>query len=207
MSQQINFLKTLQQEPIRLTSRIIALSVVSTLSFLVFVSLYIAMQQLHYSFKIKQAEQKNNEVSVDLQKTQQQYPLLVNKNFLIQQVVDLETNLQVKKKECDAITHASEHLGFSNYLLSLTQLIPAGVWLDEISIDQGTGKASLHGYAMKSEDSPILLQNLQSSLAFSRFQFESFTLKAIPNLLYSQFKISNNKPDNVTVAPTSQQVN
>ena len=55
------------------------------------------------------------------------------------------------------------HQGFSTYLQTLAKLVPEGLWVDEIFINQENNSASIKGYETKPDAVSLLMQSLQNA--------------------------------------------
>lgn len=191
MSQQINFLKTIHKEEPELPGQWVILSIIGALSFVTIISLYMIMHQASTYILLKIAHTKNHQVSTVFQQTATAYPLLAGDVPLAIQITTLEKALGEKKHNFEALTGSALRYGFSNYLNTLAKIVPEGLWIKKLSIDQAKKTATINGYIVKPVDVSILLQALQKSPAFSKTVFNLFYIKDVPVQNYTEFSLTN----------------
>lgn len=191
MKQDIDFLKSLPPKPVQLPAKWITLAAVASLALITLISFDMTISQIDDYFNVKKIHADNLQVTMLFQKTAKIYPLLAGDTPLPIQVGALEKALEDKKNEYAVITQSALHYGFSNYLDALSKIVPDGLWLNAISINQVKKVASLSGYMIKPVDVSILLQALQDSPTFAGTTFNVFTVKGVQGKAYTSFNITN----------------
>lgn len=187
MTQHINFLKSFPKAPLRLPAKWITLATVASVALLTLISLTKEIYQISHYQTIKQIHTDNTLATIQFQNIAKTYPLLASDIPLAIQITTLENELEKKKHDYATLTRASLRHGFSNYLTTLAQVVPEGLWLNKIFINQETKQMSLGGYMIKPVDVSRLLQALQDSPAFASTTFNLFYVKEMPGKPYTAF--------------------
>lgn len=195
MKQEINFLKALPKEPIQLPAQWITLIVIATLALLTVISLGMGMTQIKDAWALRQVHHAHTEALTVFQKTAKLHPLLASETPVVEQIALLKTRLKNKQIYYEDISRSALRYGFSNYLGALADVIPEGVWLNEMMIDQTTKNTSLSGYALQPVKMSLFLEALQKAEPFAGTTFGLFSMKAIPKKAYIEFKITNTQAD------------
>ncbi|MDP3704842.1 MAG: PilN domain-containing protein [Legionellaceae bacterium] len=195
MKQQIDFLKYLPSGPLQLPAKWITLASITSFALIVVISFSMALSQIDDYFVVKRIHADNTQLTILFQEAAKRYPLLASDTPLSIQVGALEKDLQDKKNEYATLTQSALHYGFSNYLDTLSKVVPDGLWLSDISINQKTKRASLSGYMTQPVDFSILLKSMQDSTTFAGTTFNVFTVKAISEKSYTAFNITNTTED------------
>lgn len=196
MKQKIDFLKSTPQPALQLPAKWITIFTLALLMLLMLISLRVSIRQVTHNQEIKSIHAENLAVTTRFQKAAKNYPILASDTSLPIQIGILEKELTEKHQQYAKLSQAHLRYGFSNYLLSLARIAPAGVWLTHIAIDQDKKNASLSGFAMESVDVSLLLQAIQNTPAFSGTFFNVLYLQDMPEKPYSSFSITN-KPGKI----------
>ena len=191
MKQHINFLKSTPEEKLRFPAKWIILSIISSLVLVMIISLYLIAHHASIYIQLRQAHNKHDQSSTLFQETARRYPLLASEIPLVLQIATLEKVLKEKKNSFEAITGSSLRYGFSNYLEILANVVPEGLWIKKIVIDQEKKTATINGFMVKPVDVSVLLQALQRSPIFDRTLFNVFYIKDIPDKTYTEFHLTN----------------
>lgn len=191
MKQKINFLKTLPPQPLQLQAKWITRITLAVIAALTLISFIMAIYQVRASFTMNKIRTENKDAITKFQHTAKLYPLLSSETPLIEQIATAEKKLQEKKNHYAVLTKTALRHGFSNYLRTLATIIPEGLWLREIAIDQETHSASLGGYMLKPISVAMFMQELQKTPAFAEMKFNLFYVKQNPQEAYIAFKIAN----------------
>ena len=191
MKQQIDFQSSSLKALIQLPAKWITYLIIATFVILMFISLGMALNQVRDNHVVKRIHAENIKVTSVFQNLAKNYPLLASEVPLAKQLADLENELQTKKSYHATLTRATLQYGFSNYLRTLAKLVPPGLWLDEIKIDQEAKNTSMSGYMQKPDSVSRLLQVLQQAGPFKGTNFNLFYLKSIPEKSYAKFRIAN----------------
>lgn len=96
-----------------------------------------------------------------------------------------------KKKNFDILTGSSLRYGFSNYLETLAQVVPDGLWLSTIMINQEYKLVTIKGYMVKPANMSSLLQALQETPTFAKTIFNVFYIKNVTGKSYTEFSLTN----------------
>jgi len=195
MKQDIDFLKSLSKEPLQLPAQWITFAVIATLGLLTLISLSMGVTQIKDAWTLRQVHHENMDASAVFQKTAKLHPLLASETPMIEQVARLKDRLRKKQIYYEDMSRRALRYGFSNYLEALAHVVPDGLWLNEMMIDQTTKNISLSGYALQPVQVSLFLEALQGSTPFSETTFGLFYMKAIPDKAYIDFKITNTKAD------------
>ncbi len=195
MKQQIDFLRSLPSGPLQLPAKWITLASIVSLALIVVISLSMAISQIGDYFVVTRIHSDNTQVTRLFQDAAKRYPLLAGDMPLAVQIGVLEKELQDKKNEYATITQSALHYGFSNYLNTLAKVVPDGLWLSDIAINQKAKRASLSGYVIQPVDFSVLLKSMQDSVTFAGTTFNVFTVNAIPEKSYTAFHITNTTED------------
>ena len=191
MKQQINFLKSLPQTPLQLPAKWITLATIATLVLLTWISFNMALNTVDNYLFVKQIHEENIQVTATFQQAAKAYPLLAGDMPLVDKVGALEKELQTKKNQYDTLSHTALRHGFSSYLQTLAKIVPQGLWLSDIIVNQETKTASMKGYMINPVAVSQLLQALQHSPSFAGITFHLFYVKQIPEKSYSEFELAN----------------
>lgn len=191
MKQHINFLKDFPKPEQQLPAQWIILGLISTLVLVTLVSIYLVVSQLNNYVLLKQAHQENNRMSSTFQEIAKSHPLLASDIPLAVQIATVEKELNEKQKNLEMITGSTLRYGFSNYLDVLSKIVPEGLWLKKIIIDQETKSILINGDMMRAVDMSLFLQALQSAGAFSKTIFSLFYIKDVKDKPYIEFNLMN----------------
>ncbi|OGV41510.1 MAG: hypothetical protein A3F46_00215 [Legionellales bacterium RIFCSPHIGHO2_12_FULL_42_9] len=191
MKQQIDFQSSSPRTLIQLPAKWITYIIIATFVVLTLISLGMALNQVRDNQVVKRIHAENIKVTNVFQISARNYPLLASEVPLAKQLADLENELQTKKSHHATLTRATLQYGFSNYLRTLAKVVPPGLWLNEIKIDQETRNTSMSGYMQKPDSVSQLLQVLQQAGSFKGTNFNLFYLKNIPEKSYAKFMIAN----------------
>ena len=191
MKQQINFLKSVPKAPLQFPAKWITLATVAALGVLTLVSFSMALNTVDNYLLVKQIHAENIRVTTTFQQAAKAYPLLAGDIPLVDQIGTLVKELQEKKDNYATLTHTALRTGFSNYLLTLAKIVPEGLWLSEIVLNQETKNGSLSGYMVNPVAVSQLLEALQHSPPFASITFHLFYVKQVPGQSYSEFQLAN----------------
>lgn len=193
MKQDINFLSSLPKE----TNYLPAKWILSGLAFLVI--LFFAMSvtrsiQIHQQEKqLQESAQKKMEAAQAFQLIAKNYPMLATDKPFVNQVTEFAQQLEVKKAHFKEITRATIRQPFSNYMKTLSDVVPEGLWLTAFTVDQDTESISLRGFSQRPLNVSVLLQKLQNSSIFKDIYFDLFYVKNIQDKNYIKFEVANNQ--------------
>lgn len=196
MKQQIDFIKSSSKKPVEFPARWITIAVIGFLVFCMLISLYMAVSTIQDNEIVKQELTENIRAATLVQQAVKTYPLLASEQSLQDQIVALKQELETKKNEYETLTRTTLRYGFSNYLLKLANLVPEGLWLTDIRLNQETGKATLGGYMIAPVSLPTFLEGLQQDKTFEKFKFHLFYVKQVKNQAYTEFKLENTAGNN-----------
>ncbi len=191
MNQQINFLKAYPKSAAQFPAKWAMLAGAALLGLLILISFFMGVHQIQSSLTAKHAGEEYSQVNAVLQQTKKEHPLLGTNLPVAEQVHALETELNLKKNYYLSLTRPNLRVGFSNYLYVLTKIVPEGVWLKEITIDQGINGTWLDGYMLNAAAVTRFLQALQDSTTFVGTSYHLTSVKKLPGKPYDEFKISN----------------
>jgi Tfp pilus assembly protein PilN len=191
MKQQIDFLKSKPGVLVQLPAKWITRAVVATLIVCMFFSLNVAVGTIQYYRNVRKGLEENINATRLFQEVAKSYPLLAGQKSLDYQIAALKQELEEKQTEYASLTHTALRLGFSKYMESLSKLVPEGLWITDISVDQQTNTASLSGGMTNPVAISRLMQALQTSEIFSKFTFHLFYVKQMINKPYIMFKVAN----------------
>jgi len=191
MKQEIDFLKSIPKEPLPLPAAWITLAVVATAGLFMLISLGMGLTQIKDAWNLRQIQHAHMDTVAVFQKTAKTYPLLASETPLIEQVASLQEALNKKKIYYADLSRSVLRYGFSNHLGALAQIVPKGLWLNEIKIDQVTKNISLSGYMLQPVDVSLFLEALQHATPFSEATFDVFYIKAVPEQSVIEFSITN----------------
>ncbi|MDA9271820.1 PilN domain-containing protein [bacterium] len=191
MKQQIDFFKSEPKKPIELPAKWITLAVIGSLVLCMLISLYMAVSTIKNNEVVKRELANSISATTLFQHAVKTYPLLAGEQSLDDQITALKQDLQTKKNDYEILTHTALRYGFSNYLQALATLVPEGLWLTDINLNQATNNATLGGYMMNPVSLPKLLQGLQYTQTFEKFKFHLFYFKQVKDKAYAQFKLAN----------------
>lgn len=192
MKQHIDFFKSQPKTPIQLPAKWITLTTIASLVLCMLISLDMALNVLRDNKLIKHILAENIRVTHDFQKAANAYPLLAGNKSLVEQLGELEKKLHDKKDVFARITHKALRFGFSNYLQTLANIVPEGLWLSDIALNQETKTATISGYTINPVAVSTLLQALQDSTVFTGLTFHLFYLKQVPEKSYGEFRLATN---------------
>lgn len=192
MNQEINFLIGIPKEKEKLSVKKMAYIVVGCILFLLLVSLMFFIYIYHLSEEEKKTISQKIEAKTTNQLAYEKYPLLADSEPLAKRVIDLRMKLVKKQVVFDNLIQETSRLGFSNYLQSLSEIIPERVWLTHILMDQRTNNASIRGFALAPKSVPVFLKGLQNTNIFHQFAFGLFFMQKLPEKDTIQFEIANN---------------
>jgi hypothetical protein len=191
MTQEINFLTGIPREPDKLSPKKMTYIIGAILLFFLLISMVI----MFYINQLVGEEQKiiNQKIKAEIstQLASHKYPLLVGTVPLATRVIALQKELSEKQLIFDKLMQKTNRLGFSNYLQSISEITPQGLWLNHILIDQNAGTASIRGFALAPESVPIFLKGLQNSHTFNHIAFSLFYMEKIPKKEYIKFEVAN----------------
>jgi Tfp pilus assembly protein PilN len=193
MIQQINFLKSFPKQSQQLPALWIGAILGSLLALLFLVSMGLSAYKIVEKKQLTRAQQQTLQAAIDYQRLAAAYPLLAEDKPLVDRVGEFEKDLRNKESQFQEITHATLRKPFSRYMQALSLMVPEGLWLSNININQDTDSVSLQGFSVKPLFVSVLLQELQKATAFSNVVFDLFYVKAIKNKSYIQFEIANKK--------------
>lgn len=191
MKQDIDFLKNQPKRSVEFPAKWITLAAIGSLVLCMLISLYMAISTIQNNELVKQELAKSISSTTLLQQMAKAYPLLAGEQSLDDQITALKQELQTKKTDYETLTHTALRSGFSNYLQLLAKLVPEGLWLTDIKLNQDTNNATLGGYMMNPGTLPKLLQGLQHTEIFSKFKFHLFYIKQVKDQEYTEFKLAN----------------
>lgn len=191
MKQQIDFLKSVAKKPVEFPAKWITVAVIGSLVLCMLISLYMAVSTIQNNETVKQELAQNIKATTLVQQAVKTYPLLASEQSLNEQIATLKKELKTKKSEFETLTRTTLRYGFSNYLRALASLVPEGLWLTDISLNQETNKATLAGYMIIPVSLPMLLKGLQHDKTFEKFKFHLFYVKQVKNQAYTEFKLAN----------------
>lgn len=192
MKQHIDFFKSHPKTPIQLPAKWITLATIASLALCMLISLNMAMTTIQDNRRIKQLLVENKMVTLIFQQAAKAYPLLAGDKPLVQQMGELQRKLDDKKNAFATITHTALRFGFSNYLNALATMVPEGLWLSDIVLNQETKNATISGYTINPVAVSTLLQSLQNSTTFAGLTFHLFYMKQVPDKTYSAFRLATN---------------
>ncbi len=195
MRQDVDFLKVKATEPFELPAQWITMAAVALLALFTLISLGLLMVEVTEHWSLKRAQKQTSKTIVAFQKIARTHPLLASNTPLVKQIETLKTALAEQKSYYVTLTRVALRYGFSNYLETLAAVVPEGLWLDEVTINQSAKTASLHGYMLKPVDVSTFLEALQKIGAFSGTTFKFFSVKAVPDTAVIEFKITNEKAE------------
>lgn len=193
MTQNLNFLKFTPKTKDFLSAKIILASGVTLLFLLLGVSAALGVNQYYLSQELEQAQQKRMVEDRAFQTIAQKNPLFTADKPLVDQVSEFETLFRAKKEEFDRLTHATLRKPFSSYLKTLSQVVPDGLWLTTIDINQDTKNVSISGYSLQPVFVSTLMQALQTPSAFDGISFDLFYVRKLEDRSYIEFEIANDK--------------
>lgn len=196
MKQTINFLKSIPQQPQYLSAVWIAVVVLTTLVVISGVSIRLIYIQHHLTQELETVRAQRVQAQEAYQQLAKSYPLLASDQPLVERVSEFEQEVEEKRAELAEISHTILRRPFSAYLQSLAHLVPSGLWLTSILLDQDTHQVSLKGYSLRPVDVSTLLQSLQESSVFSNVTFDLFYVKKVEEKPYIEFEIANVPADN-----------
>lgn len=162
---------------------------------LLLILIAVSSAQAIYNYTINQQLDDARAIRVGAQKNYQalanSYPLLTIDKPLVDQVTDYETQLRQKRETFDALTHATIRRPFSTYMQTLSEIVPNGLWLTGININQDLKNISLSGFSIAPVSVSVFLQALQTQPAFKGIIFDLFYVKKVKDKDYVQFEIAN----------------
>lgn len=191
MKQHIDFLTSQPKTPTQLPAKWITFAVIGTLALCTLISFSMAISTIQNNRVVKQELAESINATTQLQHAAKTYPLLANEKSLDYQVSALKKELQNKQAEYETLTRTTLRFGFSNYLQTLATLVPEGLWLTDIILNQETNNATLNGYMINPDAVSRLLQGLQYAAMFAKFKFHLFYIKQVKNRSYIEFKLAN----------------
>lgn len=191
MKQEINFLKSRPKAPNQLPAKLITFAVIGTLALCTLISLNMAVSTIEANKVVIQERAESINATLILQKAARTYPLLASEQSLDQQIKTLKQELQNKQTEYETLTRTTLRHGFSNYLQTLAQLVPEGLWLTDIKLNQETNDATLGGYMLTPVAVSQLLHGLQLTEMFAKFKFHLFYVKQVKDRSYAEFKVAS----------------
>jgi hypothetical protein len=191
MKQNIDFFPSLSTESVKLPSKWITISVAASMVLIMLLSLTTLLNQIRYYFELKQVHADNIQATALFYKIAKSYPLLATDTPLGVHLGLLEEALKEQEKQYADLTRSKLRYGFSNYMKTLAQIVPEGVWLKTISIHQEKKTALLIGDMVKPVDVSILLDALQTAPTFSDTVFNVFYIKGVPGKTNIEFKVTN----------------
>ena len=191
MKQDINFLEGLSKAPLQLPTTWIMGLLLAMVGLLMLISLGMGITQIKDAWQLKQAHNQYMETLKVFKKMAKSQPLLASDTPLDEQVAYLNATLDTKKIAYATLTRSALQDGFSNYLVALAEVVPEGLWLNEMNINLVTRQVTLGGYMLQPVNVSLLLKALQQKAPFSSTTFDLFYIKALPEQSYVAFKITN----------------
>lgn len=148
MKQKVDFSTALPKMPIYLPAKLILMILMSVVILLFFISMLLIVGQMRQYFIVKQIQKKNIAAVTEFKQLAEKYPLLAVRPAVIGDIPLLEKSLTLKKNTFAALNRTRERTGFSNYLVTLAQNVPAGLWFDEMTVNQETKHIALNGFTI-----------------------------------------------------------
>lgn len=193
MTQQIDFLKSFTARENRLPALCMGLAALAILGICALISIAFGVYQMGVKQELIRVQEELAEATQNYAKLAEKYPLLASDKPLVDRVGEFEKNLRERQAHFSKLTHATSRRPFSKYMQTLSQIVPKGLWLTEISIDQDAQDISLAGYSLQAVSVSLFLEGLQSSAAFGNVVFDLFYVKKVKDKNYIQFEIANDK--------------
>ncbi|KTC64614.1 Fimbrial assembly protein (PilN) (plasmid) [Legionella adelaidensis] len=193
MIQDINFLNFLPQKKDFLNANHILISSLALIILLIIASISLGINQGLTHSELEKAQKRRAQAEIAFQQVTKTYPLLTIDKPLVNQVSELESMLQKKQEQFGHLTHATLRKPFSHYLQTLTRVVPNGLWLTNIRIDQDTQNVSITGVSLQPLFVSVLMQSLQSAASFADIQFDLFYVKKLKHTSYIEFEIANDQ--------------
>jgi len=192
IKQHVDFLKSFPKTTNLLPAFLVIGVIVATALLLLIISLVMVMNQRSADNLLKNVKSEQEQASLAFQKMAEAYPLFASDTPFVTKVADFEKLVKEKLAQVDELTHATYRKPFSEYLFTLSQVTPTGLWLYNIHVDQNDSNISLSGYALE----PLLVSNfvqkIQTSPPFTGNSFELIAVKKTPDGL-NQFEVANEK--------------
>ena len=195
MRQDLDFLKSVPKAPLQLPAKWITFAFVNMLALLTLISLGMLITQIQDHRTLKHIQSENLKTIETFHKIAKAHPLLASNTPLTKQIKILKEELDNQKSYYTALTRVALRYGFSHYMDALAMVVPKGLWLNEININQTKKTATLGGYMLQPVEVSSFLAALQNIGAFSGTTFNLFYVKAVPETSVIEFKITNKKTD------------
>jgi hypothetical protein len=192
MTQSVDFLKLLPKSTNRVPLLFMVIGMTLTLVILLIISIVTYINyHTHYS-ELTNTQRQLEKTQLQYNEVVKKYPLLANDTPLLERVNHLSQQYHTKLAQFEKLTHLLIRPGFSRYMLSLAQVTPNTLWLDEIQIDHSTSNIMLSGYATRPDSVSYMMSHLSTTEAFNNIVFHSFFVRAIKNHSYVSFSVATN---------------
>lgn len=197
MKQEIEFIKSLPKTSIQLPSQWMLMITIATFVCFISISIIMLIYQMHQYIALRSLLSKHTVALTESKKLSAQYPLLAISSSLINNLPIIEATLKEKQNYYISLSRTALRRGFSEYLLALADLVPNGLWLQKMIINQEEENFLLTGYMTDPVKISLLIQSMQNSQIFTKINFDLLDIKAVPKKTYTEFTVSNKPQSSV----------
>lgn len=191
MKQEIEFIKSFPKTTVQLPSQWIFIATITAFVLFISISIIMLMYQMNQYMALRGLISRHAVVFAESKKLSAQYPLLANSSSLINNLPIMEATLNEKQAYYASLSRTALRRGFSEYLLALASLVPDGLWLQKIIINQEAENFLLAGYMIEPVKISLLIQSMQKAPVFTNISFDLLNIKEVPKKIYTEFTVSN----------------
>jgi len=191
MTQQINFIPTLPGRKVLLPAELMLAIITGVTLVLFFISVGFEVVSFWKGDEYAKTMQDQKVVAQQFLDLARENPLIAGDASVADKVKAISQQLAAKKALWEALSHISLKQGFSRYLMSLAKKVPAGVWLNQIVIDQRLVSTLLRGGSIQVQLIPRLMGQLKEAEGFKGQLLNIFDLSKQAQSNVISFSISN----------------